>query len=272
MPTKKEQKQDSDLNLKTRQPGKVNQNYFGNIRERVNSQAHPLDELFPESGDVSFPHEKPQLHEVPVSPPVEIPEENTGQLVSQTDVNQLTSEVNQLAGQLVNQSTSQPVSQLAIEKKYPSRRQRKLKGVRLPVQKLEKWELWCFLNKVEFQDAVEQALDWLTSQPVNHVLIDDFEDVGTNDDVLIFYHKWTGNKIFPGDKEARETVRKFSDDVCKIGIAISIYRAKTKINSFKYCIGAIEETSGTPIENNTSYLKYLESALMQKNSKKGSEK
>jgi hypothetical protein len=33
------------------------------------------------------------------------------------------------------------------------------------------------INKVSFQDAVEKALDWLTSgQPVNHVLIDDQDD------------------------------------------------------------------------------------------------
>ncbi len=33
----------------------------------------------------------------------------------------------------------------------------------------------------------------------------------------------------------------FSDDVCKIGILTAISRAKTKINSFAYCIPVIED-------------------------------
>ena len=184
----------------------------------------------------------------------------TGQPVDQFKDNQLASVVSQSASQPDDQLTSQPVDQIA---KYPSRRLRKQKGLRLPVQKLQKWELWCFMNKVDFQDAVEQAMDWLTSQPVNHVLIDDFEDIGTTDDVLIYYHKWTGNKITEKDKEARESMKRFSDDICKIGIAISVYRAKTKINSFKYCTGAIEEAAEIPVPLNDTngYLKYLETGL-----------
>lgn len=215
-----------------------------------------------------IPVEEPELippPALPVEPPVEV--ETTGQLVNQFKANQSTSAANQSTSGLVNQSTSPLVNQLASDKNYPSRRLRKLKGLRLPIQKLEKWEFWCFLNKVDFQDAVEQAMDWLTSQPVNHVLIDDLEDIGTTDDVLIFYHRWTGNRITEKDKDAREKIRNFSDDVCKIGIAISIYRAKTKINSFKYCVGAIEEAADTPHEDPGSYLNYLIKKLTEKRTK-----
>jgi hypothetical protein len=190
----------------------------------------------------------------------------TGQPANQFKDDQSTTEANQIPGQLANQSTSEPANQSASPNNYPSRRARKQKGLRLPVQKLQKWELWCFLNKIDFQDAVEQAMDWLTSQPVNHVLIDDFEDIGTTDDVLIYYHKWTGNRITEKDKEAREQVRRFADDVCKVGIAISIFRAKQKINSFRYCVGAIEEAGEVPLpmSDPAQYLKYLEDGLKKK--------
>ena len=205
--------------------------------------------------------------------PAETPLSDTNAQIVQTagslEVQTLDSQTSIVDSQLPSYPATQqnkiPDSQLPSEKTFPSRRLRRQKTCRLPIQKLEKWELWCYLNKIDFQDAVERALDLLTGQPVTHILIDDLEDIGTTDDVLIFYHRWTGNKISQKDKDARETVRKFDDGICKIGIAISIYRTKTKINSFRYCIGAIEETAQTPIENNQTYLKYLETAILGKN-------
>jgi hypothetical protein len=184
--------------------------------------------------------------------------EKTGQLDSQLLDSQLPSLDSQPTGQPVTQSENALDSQSTPdEKTYPSRRLRKQKTCRLPIQKLEKWELWCYLNKVDFQDAVEMALDKLTGQPVTHILIDDLEDNKETDDVLIFYRKWTGNKISKKDKDARETVRTFSDDDCKIGIATSVFRATAKINSFKYCIGAIEEAAASPIKDRREYLKHV---------------
>src|SRR5687767_10754098 len=80
----------------------------------------------------------------------------------------------ELANQLttvVNQLTSLPVPQ-PQEKFYPSRTRRKLKGIRLPVDKLERYEDWQHANRKlfpDFQAAVEYAMDWLTSQPVNQL-------------------------------------------------------------------------------------------------------
>ncbi len=184
--------------------------------------------------------------------------EKTGQLDSQLLDSQLPTLDSQPTGQPVTQSEKALDSQLPPdEKTYPSRRLRKQKTCRLPVQKLEKWELWCYLNKVDFQDAVEMALDKFTGQPVTHILIDDLEDNKETDDVLIFYRKWTGNKISKKDRDARETVRKFSDDDCKIGIATSVFRATAKINSFKYCIGAIQEAAASPIKDRREYLNHV---------------
>jgi ElaB/YqjD/DUF883 family membrane-anchored ribosome-binding protein len=205
---------------------------------------------------------------LPHGPPEET--QDTGQPVNQNSVNQLTSEVNQLASQLVNQLASQPDNQLTNENSYRSRRERKLKGLRLPIQKLEKYELWCFMNKVDFQDAVEKAMDWLTSQPVNHVLNDDLDEDKETDEIIVFYRKWTGNKIKPKDRASREEVKRFSDDVCKIGILTAILRAKSKINSLGYCVPVIEEVAESvadlPSDKNT-YVKYLQQTVL--NVKKG---
>jgi hypothetical protein len=209
--------------------------------------------------------------------------EKTGQPVNQNSVNQLTSMVNQsvpiVANQpeekLANQLTSkhpEVVNQVDTEKKFRSRRQRKLKGLRLPRQKLEKWELWCFVNKFDFQDAVEMAMDWLTSQPIasltgqldNHVLIDAYDEDKETDEIIIFYRKWTGNNIKSKDRKAREEVRRFSDDICKIGILTAISRAKTKINSFAYCVPVIEDIAedSSAIDSKGEYLKHLEKFIL----------
>jgi hypothetical protein len=195
--------------------------------------------------------------------------ENSGQPVSQNPVSQSTSVANQSDSQLANQSDSQLANQSTSEKIYRSRKERRQKGLRLPVQKLEKWELWCFLNKVEFQDAIETAMDWLTSQPANHILIDDFDVDKEIDEIIIFYRKWTGNNIRPKDRAAREEVKRFSDDVCKIGILTAISRAKTKINSFAYCVPVIEDIAeeAGAIDSKGEYLKHLEKFILS--AKKG---
>jgi hypothetical protein len=193
-------------------------------------------------------------------------DEKTGQPVNQKLVNQLTSVVNQSEQLMVNQSEQSMVNHSTNEKMYRSRRERKLKGLRLPVQKLEKWQLWCFMNKLDFQDAVEAAMDWLTSQPVNHVLIDDLDEDKETDEIIIFYQKWTGNKIKPKDRNARDEVKRFSADICKIGILTAILRAKTKINSFKYCVPVIEEIAATQDEQQMTdkdrYVEYLQQTVM----------
>jgi hypothetical protein len=209
--------------------------------------------------------------------------EKTGQPVNQNSVNQLTSMVNHSIPLMVNQQEKELVDQLTsehrevvnqfdIEKKFRSRRERKLKGLRLPKQKLEKWELWCFVNKFDFQEAVELAMDWLTGQPVasltgqldNHVLIDDLDDNKETDEIIIFYRKWTGNNIKPKDRKAREEVRRFSDDICKIGILTAISRAKNKINSFAYCVPVIEDIAedSSAIDSKGEYLKHLEKFIL----------
>jgi hypothetical protein len=154
--------------------------------------------------------------------------------------------------------------QTSNEKLYPSRKHRKRKTIRLPFQKVEKYELWCFMNKIDFQDAVEKAMDYFIGRPDAHVLIDDFDEDKETDEVIIFYRKWTGNKIKPKDRAAREEVRRFSEEICKIGILTAMSRAKSKINSFAYCVPVIEDIAeeAGAIESKGDYLKHLERFIM----------
>jgi hypothetical protein len=97
-------------------------------------------------------------------------------------------------------------------------------------------------------------------------LIDDFEEKKETDEIIIFYQKWTGNNIRPKDRTAREEVKRFSDDICKIGILTAILRAKNKINSFNYCIPVIEEIAATqdeqPMKDKDVYVEYLQQTVM----------
>jgi hypothetical protein len=176
-------------------------------------------------------------------------------------VAQPTTPVDQSPSPLVDQSPSPP------EGRYPSRYARRKKGVRLPINKLERYETWCFLHKMDFQDAVEMAMDWLVSQgtgrPDDHVLNDELDEK-LDDEVIIYYQRVTGNKVTSKDREAREEARNYTVEVCKIGILTSVLRAKVKINSFRYCLGAIEEIAAAPLQGTQDYLRYLEQAFSKK--------
>jgi hypothetical protein len=172
----------------------------------------------------------------------------------------------QTTGQLDNQiATAQGGYQ--VEKQYHSRRTRKYKGVRLPVQKLAQWEIWCALNKVDFQELVERGIDTYlgqldnqtTGQPGNRattIRLDDLED-SLKDDAIIFYQKWSGNRATEKDRQAYKEVAHLNANVIKAGILTSIMRAKQKINSFRYCIGAIQEIAEAGIGSENEYLRYL---------------
>jgi hypothetical protein len=68
MPKKKEISQtESKIELKQRKPGKANQNFFAEFKQRALKEVHPIDEMFPEKSD-SQPDEisgRPQIKNVP---------------------------------------------------------------------------------------------------------------------------------------------------------------------------------------------------------------
>jgi hypothetical protein len=204
-----------------------------------------------------------QLSRVEKQPEMEI---NTGHLDVQNPDAQTSSMDVQTPERLDVQMPKHLDVQTSSEKFYPSRKHKKRKTIRLPSQKVEKYELWCFMNKIDFQDAVERAMDYFIGRPDVHILIDDFEEKKETDEIIIFYQKWTGNNIRPKDRTAREEVKRFSDDICKIGILTAILRAKNKINSFNYCIPVIEEIAATqdeqPMKDKDVYVEYLQQTVM----------
>ncbi len=190
----------------------------------------------------------------------------TGQPVNQPLVNQSTTLVNQLTSkddspELVNQLTSQPEPPNS-EPFYRSRRERKLKGVRLPVNKIEKYELWCLLNKADFQEAVEFALDWLTSQPVNQLTGQPVNQLTTlinndlnNESVIndakaerVFnkYKELTGRQATKKDMQAYGEVAHLEYAVIEHGLHTAIQRAVSagsRVNSFRYTLNCIREAA-----------------------------
>src|SRR5688500_10665666 len=62
MTNKKPKAEKSGINFKKRTPGKVKQDYFGDIKLRMAEQInrHPFDEMFPEEIPQSKPEEAPQ--------------------------------------------------------------------------------------------------------------------------------------------------------------------------------------------------------------------
>jgi hypothetical protein len=214
--------------------------------------------------------EKPKLEVVPKteqpSSLEKLPEieRETGRPDAQT-VDVQTSNVDVQSPKTIDVQSPKTIdAQTSIEKFYPSRKHKKRKTIRLPSQKVEKYELWCFMNKIDFQDAVERAMDYFIGRPDAHILINDIDEDKETDEIIIFYRKWTGNKIKPKDRTAREEVKRFSDDICKIGILTAISRTKNKINSFAYCVPVIEDVAeeAGAIESKGDYLKHLETFIL----------
>jgi hypothetical protein len=212
----------------------------------------PKPEVFPKTEQSPSVEKEPEVIVLAGRPDVQTVDAQTSTLDAQTPKD-------------IDAQTPKDIdAQTSSEKLYSSRKYRKRKTIRLPFQKVEKYELWCFMNKIDFQDAVEKSMDYFIGRPDAHILIDDFDEDKENDEIIIFYRKWTGNNIRPKDRGAREEVRRFSDDVCKIGILTAISRAKTKINSFAYCVPVIEDIAeeAGAIDSKGEYLKHLEKFIL----------
>jgi hypothetical protein len=175
---------------------------------------------------------------------------------------QLTSDGMQVeAPLLVNQLTSQPLPQ-PDEKLYPSRTRRTLKGIRFQCHKLEQYEEWHFKNRKRFpsfQDAVEYAMDWLTSQPVNQLtsqpvnqsttlINNDLNNLIINDAkaqrALGKYSQVTGKPATLNDHTAYLEVSSLPVEAIERGLEETKRRADKagkQMNSFKYALNVIRE-------------------------------
>jgi hypothetical protein len=85
-----------------------------------------------------------------------------------------------------------------------------------------------------------------------------------NDDIARTYEQLTEKHWTEADQATLEEIEGISPIRIKIGIAMSAFRAKQAINSFRYCQGAIMEVSDTPVQDEEQYLKYVISKVAQK--------
>jgi hypothetical protein len=174
---------------------------------------------------------------------------------------------------LVTQLPSRPVTQ-PEEKYYPSRVQRRQKSIRLPVNKLEKYEDWQHANRKrfpDFQNLVEYALDWVTSQPASQLpsqlvtqlptlINNDLNNLIINDAkaqrALGKYSQVTGKPATANDHAAYLEVSALPIEAIERGLEETKRRADKagkQMNSFKYALNVIREEAAKakPVAQNT---------------------
>jgi len=78
------------------------------------------------------------------------------------------------------------------------------------------------------------------------------------EDLLSYYAKWTDNPIRESDWKALRVAFGYSPAAIKAGILMSVLRTKTRVNSFKYCLGAIDEVAKSGIVGSADHVRYLE--------------
>lgn len=138
-----------------------------------------------------------------------------------------------------------------------------MKGIRLPVDKLEAYEDWQHENRKvfkDFQDMVEYALDWLTSQPLDQLTSRPVDQstaltnnkintqVIINDEkmkrVAAKYTELTGRNFNHKDAEAYGEVAQLDESAITGGLQTAIQRGQSAgrtINGFRYAVSCIRD-------------------------------
>jgi hypothetical protein len=142
------------------------------------------------------------------------------------------------------------------EQAFASRILRGRLSLRLRVDILERLEAFCSRYGCDRQEVIEEALErFLGAQtpnalgaqtrdvgrPTRPILPHDDHDDHDDDQIIIIYEQMTGNRATARDRRTAEEIHHFRLDLVRQGIALSMSRARTKINSLRYCQGAIEE-------------------------------
>lgn len=166
--------------------------------------------------------------------------------------------------------------------------------VRVPTQKARKFKLYCALNGLEQRNVIEELLDHLfasmSGRPDGQTALNQISDdlmcddearfltssssqslKGRPDgqenldakrrDVLAYYVRLTGNPVKQNDHDALDSVIDLSTYAIKCGIGKSMILCKSRVNSFRYCLGAIEEIAESGVTE--TYLAYMESVLVR---------
>lgn len=172
----------------------------------------------------------------------------------------------------------------AKRKDPPSWRVPKL-TIRLDRQKLEKMRLLSVMHGRSIQDLVLTAIDSLmatsglpsTPDAAVNGLVDGNRQVAAltapidkddliDDAIVSHYEKWTGNRFgSDSDLKAYRSVQHYHPLVIQAGVLLSVWRTKTRVNSFAYCVGAISEVAESGIKDSLkTHVKRLEAAVTQR--------
>lgn len=102
------------------------------------------------------------------------------------------------------------------------------------------------------QNADCQTVDQMIDDTDKHST----SSVITAQQALDYYAKHTGNEVKERDRQTARLLSGFQGPAIKAGILLSVMRAKARIHSLKYCVGAIQEAAATGVNN--SYVTWLE--------------
>jgi hypothetical protein len=149
-------------------------------------------------------------------------------------------------------------------------------NLKIPKSLAEKFKVWCYLNRRNQTQAFCDAIQLLmagdgsggttattaTAATTNTacgttattLLIDDFDD---DDGIISLYESLTGNHATAADRQILTDLHQQHPDHIRVGILLSVLRSKKRINSLRYCIGAIEEAAQMSPQQTRDYLGYL---------------
>jgi hypothetical protein len=172
-----------------------------------------------------------------------------------------------------------PTHGLTPKKKQPPSWRMSRLSVRLDKEKLDRLHFVAMSRGITLQDLIGGWADAFLADegltPMRRLtptggwhqtdqMIDDVGCTSTSsvlerpEELLAYYAKWTGNQIRENDWQAMRVALSYAPTAIKAGILMSILRTKTKVNSFKYCLGAIDEVAKAGIVGSTDHVRYLE--------------
>lgn len=128
-----------------------------------------------------------------------------------------------------------------------------------------KFEMWCLQNGMSMAQGFREMVERVTTSSggttdttATALLIDDSSEI---DDIVSLYRNLTGNKWTDADRQALSEIQGVPAMRIMVGVALSVARAKTRVNSFRYCHGAIAEAADSPVADVQQYLAYVKSKI-----------
>jgi hypothetical protein len=94
------------------------------------------------------------------NPPTQLPSEDTQLPEPDIQVPELAPQIPVYQAPQIPREERYPDTRIPKEAHYPSRQNRTQTSLRLPSNKLKFYKVWCLQQGMDFQDAVEQALDY----------------------------------------------------------------------------------------------------------------